>query len=125
MTYRYTTTTGEGTFSATRRYLDTKDDGPFSPIVETIRKNISWLQFPQITEGRVEFYFTEEGRTLYESTLKTLQERLLGQVIEKQVAYDELTGTVVYEDSHQIGVWVGREAQSDAGPYAEPGRYCF
>jgi len=124
MTYRYMTTTGEGTFSATRRYLDRQPPFALGAVIVAIREKTKWLLFPSITEEHVEFYFTEEGRERFESTIKATQEACLGELVLKTVAYDDLSHEIVYEDPYQIAIRARRQ-ESGPHPYQDPARYCF
>lgn len=125
MTYRYTTETGEGTFSATRRFLQNKSLRIVDSIVESLHREADWLVRPHLTDLPVEFYFTEEGKCRFEARLKAVQETCIGSIQLKTATYEELQGEIVYEDTYQIAVRAPWGSEQAASPYNDPTRYCF
>lgn len=118
------TTRGEGSFAATRRYLDWQPPYSLGALIVSIREKTDWLTFPSSIDEEVEFYFTEEGRERYESTIKATQEACLGELVVKTVAYEALSPSIIYEDPYQIAIRVSR-GEIGSNPYQKPGRYCF
>lgn len=123
--YRYTTQSGEGTFSATRQFLNDQSLRIIESIVQMMHRNADWLLLPHIPEPHLEFYFTEKGRELFEASLKAVQETCVGQVELITVLYEELQGAVLYEDPYQIAIRAPQERQLAVNPYQNRAQYCF
>lgn len=125
MMYRYITSSGEGAFSATRRFIEEQSEEFLHLLQSAVKENADWLFFPTLAEGNLEFYFTEEGKERYEARFLPIQKKCLQEVHRIAVEFENLPGDILYEDPYQIAIRAVHDKSHLPNPYQEPSRYCF